>query len=295
MDENYISSILLVSFIAMFLIAGLLSVWIYRESKMSERLQRLVKELAKSRDEVEAHKTTMEQFVKNMSHRIRTPLNSINGFSQLLAMPDGDFTEKEREEFCTNIESSTSMLVMLYDDILFLLDMENDHFTTMNAPCNVSNCVNELVDSANTMMSADIKLIFQNKLPEGFTVLTDERRLQLLMLNCLTNAVERTIQGNITITTFLKPEDSDTLVIALTDTGSTISRQNLEVISSFLNSKDGIHLENMENNSVLELSICKMIANKLGGSTYIDLNYPDASATTDHGARFVLELPCTVQ
>lgn len=279
----------MVSFIAMFTIAGLLSVWIFRESRMSERLQRLVWELAKSRDELEANKGLMTQFVMNMSHRIRTPLNSISGYTDLLTMSDSGFSEEERNEFCSYIQTSTSLLVMLYDDILCLLDMENGHFLPVMAPCKLYHNIREVVNSFQSMLSAGVELAFDNRLPKDIEVSTDGRRIQLLLLNGLAYASERTLSGTITLSTYLKPEDNQTLVISITDAGQNLSKEKVKAISSFLDSKHGARLKRIDKDSVLELSICRMISSHLGGRAHIDKDYP--GSTNDHGARFFFEIP----
>lgn len=58
------------------------------------------------------------RFVQNMSHEVRTPLNTIVGFSQLLSLPDGSLSEEDKEAFASHILDNTQMLTKLLDDIL---------------------------------------------------------------------------------------------------------------------------------------------------------------------------------
>ena len=66
------------------------------------------------------------QYVNNISHDIRTPLNAVIGYSQLLSLAGDTLTGKERMEYLNYIEGSGELLTMLVDDILSVSDIEND-------------------------------------------------------------------------------------------------------------------------------------------------------------------------
>ena len=66
------------------------------------------------------------QFVNNISHDIRTPLNAVIGYSQLLMLAGDSLSEKEKAEYANYIESSGELLTMLVDDILSVSDIEHD-------------------------------------------------------------------------------------------------------------------------------------------------------------------------
>ena len=78
------------------------------------------------------------QFVNNISHDIRTPLNAVIGYSQLLMLAGDSLSEKEKAEYANYIESSGELLTMLVDDILSVSDIEHDilKLRPMKAPVN---------------------------------------------------------------------------------------------------------------------------------------------------------------
>ena len=71
------------------------------------------KTLREANEKAELANAAKTRFVQNMSHEVRTPLNAIVGFSQLLSLPDGSFSPEEKDEFSNHIINNTKMLTML--------------------------------------------------------------------------------------------------------------------------------------------------------------------------------------
>ena len=84
--------------------------------------------LQEANEKVTLANAAKTRFVQNMSHEVRTPLNAIVGFSQLLSLPDGSFPEEEKAEFASHIINNTKMLTMLLDDILNTSAMDSGNY-----------------------------------------------------------------------------------------------------------------------------------------------------------------------
>ena len=127
-------------------------------------------------------------------------------------------------------------------------------------------------------------------MPEGYVAHIDGRRILQVLVNYLTNAIKHTVEGTITLSAELFNADGrDMLRFAVADTGTGVPlEQHENVFARF------VKLEKFVQGTGLGLSICRIIAEKMQGRCYLDTTYPANSPDTDHGARFVFELPVVV-
>ena len=124
------SLIILLAFLILFLV-----VMYRRRKKQSKELEEHNIQLQKAQQETqealekatEASKAK-QRFVQNMSHEVRTPLNAIVGFSQLLSMPDGFLTQGERDQYRGYVMNNSDILTMLVDDILNTSDLDSGNY-----------------------------------------------------------------------------------------------------------------------------------------------------------------------
>ena len=138
---------------------------------------------------------------------------------------------------------------------------------------------------------ADVAMKLNTELPDTFTSYTDGRRILQVLVNYLTNAIKHTVEGTITLSVerFLDDKNIPMLRFAVADTGAGVPpSQHENIFSRF------VKLEKFVQGTGLGLSICRIIAEKMQGRCYLDTTYPVSSPDTDHGARFVFELPVVV-
>jgi signal transduction histidine kinase len=84
------------------------------------------KQLAIERDRAEAASKAKTSFIQSMTHGIRTPLNAINGFTQVLNTPGMEMSEAERADCCQRIEDNARLLTKIVDDLIFISDLESN-------------------------------------------------------------------------------------------------------------------------------------------------------------------------
>lgn len=242
--------------------------------------QMLRKELSAAKAAAEASNAAKTKFLHNMSHEIRTPLNAMFGFSQLLGLPDGSCTEEEKEQYNRYIYNSYRMLEMLISDILDIADSEHGNYRINITDVNVNSvCQNALV-SVEYRVPATVKLHMTTDFPDDYTIHSDERRIQQVLINYLTNACKNTQEGEIHLHAS-HTEHPGKITFSVTDTGRGIPEEKADVIFTRFTK---LHQE--VQGSGLGLSICQTIASKLNGEVYLDTTYPDRS-TGATGARFV--------
>lgn len=240
-----------------------------------------INDLKEANDRALAAGAAKTRFVQNMSHEVRTPLNAIVGFSQLLALPDGSFPEQEKEEFSSHIINNAQMLTMLLDDILNASAMDSNQYKISYEDAEYHFLCKAAISSAEHRLQPGVQMIFAPDSEEPLTFRTDPRRVQQILINLLTNACKHTSKGEIHLRSSLT-ENPGEVTFSVTDTGSGIPADQAEkIFERFTKLNDFVQ------GTGLGLSICRDIAGKMGGRVYLDTTY------TAGGSRFVLVLPVT--
>ena len=248
-------------------------------ARANKRDEARIAELQAANEKVRMADEAKTRFVQNMSHEVRTPLNAIVGFSQLLSLPDGSFPEAEKEEFAHHIVNNTKMLTMLLDDILNASAMDSGGYRISYEDGEMNFIASESISSAEHRLQPGVRLYYVPAKEEAFHFHTDPRRVQQILINLLTNACKHTTQGEIRLEGSLT-ENPGFVTYSVTDTGSGVPADQAEAIFQRFTK-----LNEFVQGTGLGLSICREIATKMGGKVYLDTKHPGP------GARFVLAVP----
>ncbi|MBQ7176765.1 MAG: response regulator [Victivallales bacterium] len=195
-------------------------------------------------------------FFSTVSHDIRTPLNAIVGFSELLeqGVPD----EEERRRCLSSIRSSAKVLARLVDDVLDLSKMESSKLDIIKEPTYIPALAREVIAScevARTRKSLDLKA----EIGEMPWLNLDPQRIRQLLFNLLSNAYKYTDQGTITVR--VQWQDG-TLTLSVADTGKGIEQKNIHrILQPFVQLAD----KNHRDGTGLGLPICNKLATLMGG------------------------------
>lgn len=213
-------------------------------------------------------------FLQNMSHEIRTPLNAMFGFSQLLGLPDGSWSEEEKELYNRYIFNSYNMLDMLIGDIIDAADSEHGNYRIEIGDVSVNSICRNAVMSVEYRKPAEVNMHFTSDVDDEFTIKSDGRRIQQVLINYLSNACKHTQEGEIHLHCSTS-ENPGRLTFSVTDTGEGVPAEKADVIFGRFTK-----LNQFVQGSGLGLNICQTIAGKLGGEVFLDTSYTA-------GARFV--------
>ena len=218
------------------------------------------------------------RFVQNMSHEIRTPLNAVVGFAQILGLPDGFNSPEEKEQYVGYVNSSSEMLTMLIDDILDISDAEKGNYRIeiSDSPCN--KICEVAIKTVEYRTPEGVRMYMTSEVDDSFTIRTDPRRVQQVIINYLTNACKHTEKGEIHVHISLK-ENPGSLTFSVTDTGTGVPADKAESIFERFTKLDAF-----VQGTGLGLNICRTVADKLGGKVCLDTSYTG-------GARFLFILP----
>ncbi len=243
--------------------------------------KRVEEEMEKARLKAEASDNMKSQFIANMSHEMRTPLNAIIGFSNLLKYKE----ERENiEEYAKMIETSGKQLLRLVDDVLDLSSIESHKLSIRLSEINVRDFLSGVKLAADLILSDNqevvLELIIDQNVPE--TTQTDSNRLNQVFTNLINNAIKFTKSGTITIHVRYD-EDKGEIVYTVRDTGIGISKAEKEKVFSRFYQTD-ISNTRKYGGSGIGLSIAKEIIELLGGELFLE-------SELGVGSRFWFNLP----
>jgi CheY-like chemotaxis protein len=215
-----------------------------------------------------------------MSHELRTPLNSLLILSKLLAdNPQGNLNDKQTE-FARTINGAGSDLLSLINDILDLSKIESGTVSIelgdmpmIGLKQHMERTFRQLAADKNL----DFNVEFDPRLPA--TIRTDEKRLQQVVLNLLSNAFKFTAQGSVTMAVRSATRGWSTnhpvlrgatqaIEIAVTDTGIGIPEDKQKLIFEAFQQADGT-TSRKYGGTGLGLSISREIARLLGGELQV--------------------------
>ena len=212
-------------------------------------------------------------FLANMTHEIRTPLNAIVGFSDLLQMIE---SPDEKREMIRIIHNNCDMLLRLINDILVLSNVDANAMMIMPERVDFAREFDDICQSlAQRVQEPGVE--FQKENPcEQLLVDIDNRRIQQVITNFVTNAVKYTHEGYIRVGYRLQErneqgEMSDgadsrqCLYVYCEDTGSGIPKEQQGAIFERF-----VKLNDFVQGTGLGLSICKAIIERCGGQIGVD-------------------------
>ena len=148
-------------------------------------------------------------FLSNMSHDIRTPMNAIIGYTNL-ARRHG-VTLEEMQDFLVKIENSSQHLLALINDVLEMSRIESGKMELDNAPANITKVLADLYDMFKTQMDTKkINFVVDTSAVKNPYVSCDGHRLNRVLLNLTSNAYKFTPEGGkISITLAEKISDKE--------------------------------------------------------------------------------------
>lgn len=244
---------------------------------ISDQMEKDAQKLKSMKENIDANRSKT-MMLQNMTHEIRTPLNAMFGFSQLLSMPEGTVSDEEKREYFNYIYNSFNMLSMLIDDVLDVANAEHGNYKIQKSEFKINEVCRSAVQMAEMRLMAGVNMYFTSEVTDDYTVLSDSRRIEQVLVNFLTNACKHTRKGEIHLH-LSTTENPGRLTFSVTDTGSGVPKDIAkDVFKRYKKADDETQ------GSGLGLHICKTIADKLGAEIKLDETYTG-------GARFVFVLP----
>jgi two-component system sensor histidine kinase BarA len=237
------------------------------------------------------------EFLANISHEFRTPLNAILGFAQVLRDKPLLLKKEKAQRYAENIITSGNSLLNMINDLLELAKTQAGKTELRIGEASVSDLFENLLSQFSLITKKKkikVKLILPPDLP---LVVTDIGKVQQILYNFLSNAVKFTpARGKIEIEAqFPSPGAKDTgpeprmVRISVTDTGCGIAESDREKIFEKFRQADG-SLTRESTGSGLGLAISTELATLLAGR--IGMESPPKGCSV--GSAFWLDIPITL-
>ena len=226
-------------------------------------------------------------FIQNVTHQIRTPLNIIMGFAQILGKESEDQLIEEEVKSLTSTMTHNSRLL---SRIVLMLFDSSDSGTTKekieaakheSVPCN--DVAREAV-SYIKVYYPNLYIYFLSEVADDFCIETNRFFLMLSLRELLYNAAKYSDQQNISLrithSRLSKGHAGGSVQFIVEDTGKGIAPEDRESIFKFFTKVD-----DLSQGLGLGLPLSKRHAQNLGGDLTLDTDY-------QQGCRFILEIPC---
>ncbi len=225
------------------------------------------------------------EFLANISHEFRTPLNAILGFAEILREKPGILKKDKAQRYAENIITGGQRLLNMINDLLDMAKTEAGKMKLYMEKTSVPQLCKGLVASYSAVTKKKrikVKLLIDDDIP---ILSTDAGKVQQIMYNFLSNAVNFTPQrGRIEMRATML--DEKTVRLSVSDTGCGIAETNREKIFEKFRQADG-SITRQSTGSGLGLAISKELATMLAGSIGME-------SETGKGSTFWLDIPVTL-
>ena len=226
--------------------------------------KKLEQELLAAKDRAEALERSKHDFITNLSHEIRNPMNGIIGFTTLTLKTE--LTE-EQKDFLNNIRITANSLLALVNDIFDLSNIEAGKLALETTPFNLNHLLDGLADQlAEAAAKKNIELIVHKNPDVPDLLLGDRIRLRQILINLVGNAIKFTDQGEVVLSLSRAEHDPDrrTVRFSVRDTGAGIAaEQSTRLFSSLIRSNASV--SRSFGGSGIGLAICKQLVTLMNG------------------------------
>lgn len=240
--------------------------------------QQYKKQLEKANNQASALLANREQLISTVSHDLKTPVSTINGYSEILARAN---LSPQQQFYIENIRRSSEYIQNLASDLASLTQLEAGKITLENQSFLLHQLLEETARSVAMLhQKKNIALIFDFDPQLNHRLTSDPYRIRQIAYNLIGNAYKFTAEGHVKLIT---KRDNDRLEVWVEDTGIGIEPESIErVFDSFTQANATI--EKRFGGTGLGLSISRKLAEILGGSLTV-------RSVPNQGSIFKLTLP----
>jgi PAS domain S-box-containing protein len=234
--------------------------------RLDQVLQEKNIELEGARSVAEKANQAKSDFLSSMSHELRSPLNAILGFAQLMESDVPVPTPSQVESIAQILQAGWHLLKLI-NEILDLAKVESGQVPMSAEPVLLTDVMLECQNMIEPQAQArGIRLSFPSHVIPHY-VLADETRLKQVLINLLTNAIKYNSKNG-TVEVEYSERPSGRMRISISDTGSGLSPEQMEQLFQAFNrlGQDG----GAEEGTGIGLVVAKRLVELMGGSIGVE-------------------------
>ena len=249
----------------------------------------LIKELDTLKVKIDSRSKSKSDFLSNMSHEIRSPMNAIIGFSDTSLLNPNSFDKEKVLNDITHIKTSTKSLLDIINNVLDISKVETGSDSIDNKEYLLKDLImnwNSIIESRLAEKPIKFTLEMDTNLPSKYY--GDSTKVYQIVSNLLTNAVKYTEVGKINMTIGYEKLSNNMvqLMFKVQDTGFGIKEEDKEKVFTKYTRLDSATNNEIEGTG-LGLVLSKKYAELMQGSLSFDSEY-------NVGSTFYLSLPQSV-
>ncbi len=251
-----------------------------RHRATAERLRRAMEEAERSNRQKSV-------FLAKMSHQLRTPLNAVIGYSEIL-LEDAKENEDEQIADLQRINSAGKHLLSLVTDVLDMSKIESNKTDLTIQPFHLNDFIDDVVATGRSLVTSNGNEFIVEREPGLGIVISDETRLRQAVLNLLSNAGKFTKYGRVTLSASRQTErGEDWVLVSVTDTGIGISQENQQKLFKDFNQADA-STASKYGGTGLGLALSQHLCRMMGGNIEVQSEF-------GRGSRFTVKIPAYLE
>ncbi len=240
-----------------FLLQFVVYSWIKRTNEGSRSLMKVIEEL-------KVVQQSKDDFVANVSHEIRTPINTICGMSELVLQEELPYKVKENVK---NMQIAGRNLMGVVSDILDYSELQSEQIELEEEAYNITSTINDVINMTMAKKNEKkIELIVDCNANIPSVLMGDEKKLRRVIMNLMDNAIKFTETGGVCLgISYRKESYGINLIVSVKDTGIGMDEISLEKLFHSFTQVDTSR-KRQEGGLGLGLAISHALIDKMGGA-----------------------------
>ena len=235
-------------------------------------------QLAIALDEAQESARMKTAFIQHVSHEMRTPLNIINGYTQLIADPKYELSTEERNTLLQAIDQNTLAITSTINDLLEISHGSSKERYQRDDRIVVNDFCRGVLAYAYRRDNGRLEFVFNSSLPDDYIIYSNNDGIERILRQLLKNSLKFTEKGKIELSV-CESADGESVNFVVTDTGIGIPEEHhSQVFEEFYK------VDSFKQGLGVGLPMSRKIAIRLGGTLTIDKDYKD-------GTRMILTIP----